>query len=213
MALTPINEIRRRELISAAREVLETQGVAGATLERVAEKAGASKGIVLHYFGTKQRLLVYVLRHSNAALRAEVVRRMRLATTAEERLWAIISANFSPEFFNALGGQAWLALCNEVPREPEFKRLQLVFHARMHSNLVSALKQLLSRDEIEEFAIGLSSLIDGLWLRIATNSGSISRAVALEIMAKAIRSRLGSFAPPNDDAWTSDSRAQRGYSR
>ncbi|MGG2476417.1 TetR family transcriptional regulator, partial [Rhizobium sp. BR5] len=32
----------------AAFEVLQTEGMAGATLERVAAQAGASKGIVLH---------------------------------------------------------------------------------------------------------------------------------------------------------------------
>ena len=64
MKLTKISEIRRRELRQAAYEVLQTEGMAGATIEKVALKAGASKGIVLHYFKTKQQLF----EHGDAAL-------------------------------------------------------------------------------------------------------------------------------------------------
>ena len=195
MPLTPISDIRRRDLILAAQEVLETQGVTGATLERVAEKAGASKGIVLHYFKNKQQLFIDVMRFANANLRIEVVRRMSQAKSPSDRLWAIVTANFSSAFFTAARSQSWLALCAEVPREIEFKRLQVVIHARMHSNLVSALKHLLPKDEASEFALCLSSLIDGLWLRIAINPATISRSLALNVMRGAISDRLGSFTP------------------
>ena len=50
MALTKISDIRRRELRRAAVEVMRREGAAGTTLEKVAQEAGASKGIVLHYF-------------------------------------------------------------------------------------------------------------------------------------------------------------------
>ena len=65
MKLTRISEIRRRELRQAAYEVLQTEGMAGATIEKVAQKAGASKGIVHHYFKTKQQLFEHAMRHSN----------------------------------------------------------------------------------------------------------------------------------------------------
>lgn len=193
MALTPISHIRRRELMKAALEVLETQGVAGATLEKVAEKAGASKGIVLHYFKNKQQLFEAAMRYGNAELRDDVVRRMRNAKTPADRLWAIIAGNFSQQFFRPELCQTWLALCAEVPRDPQFRRLQTVIHARMHSNLVTALKHLMPIDEVPEFALALSALIDGLWLRMAINASSMSRDVALRILLTTIRERIPSF--------------------
>ena len=118
MALTKISDIRRQELRHAAYEVLQKEGMAGATIEKVAQKAGASKGIVLHYFKTKQQLFEHAMRHSNTLLRDEVIRRMRLARSPDQRLWAIIEGNFSREFFTPAICHAWLALCAEVPREP-----------------------------------------------------------------------------------------------
>ena len=64
MRLTKISEIRRRELRRAACEVLQKEGLAGATLEKVATHAGASKGIVLHYFASKQELVEHAMREA-----------------------------------------------------------------------------------------------------------------------------------------------------
>ena len=77
MKLTRISEIRRAELRRAAFEVLQTEGVAGATLEKVAAHAGASKGIVLHYFRNKQELFEHAMREANRELGEEVARRLR----------------------------------------------------------------------------------------------------------------------------------------
>ena len=52
-----IEQLRRQELARAAYEILQEEGIAGTTLAKVAERAGMSKGIVLHYFKGKDELL------------------------------------------------------------------------------------------------------------------------------------------------------------
>lgn len=190
MGLTRISEIRRRELRHAAYEVLQTEGMAGATIEKVAHKAGASKGIVLHYFKSKQQLFEHAMRHSNALLRDEVVRRMRLARTPEDRLWAIIEGNFSAEFFTPAICHAWLTLCAEVPRDPQLARIQRVIHARMRSNLRTALTALVPPDQTESITLGITTLIDGLWLRLGLRSDGISAPEALAQMADYLWHRI-----------------------
>ena len=194
MSLTRISEIRRRELRQAAYEVLQTEGMAGATIEKVAQKAGASKGIVLHYFKTKQQLFEHAMRHSNALLRDEVIRRMRLARSPEQRLWAIIEGNFSTAFFTTAICHAWLVLCAEIPREPQLARIQRVVHARMRSNLMSALSALVPPEECGSVAFGITTLIDGLWLRLGLRSGALSAAEALEQMVDYLSHRVPSIA-------------------
>ena len=190
MKLTRISEIRRRELRQAAYEVLQTEGMAGATIEKVALKAGASKGIVLHYFRTKQQLFEHAMRHSNALLRDGVIRLMRLARTPDERLWAIIEGNFSAAFFTPAICHAWLVLCAEVPREPQLARIQRVVHARMRSNLITALSALVPSDQRETVALGITSLIDGLWLRLGLRPGEVSAPEALAQMADYLDHRI-----------------------
>jgi TetR/AcrR family transcriptional repressor of bet genes len=194
MRLTPISDIRRRELKQAAFEVLQTEGVHGATLEKVARHAGASKGIVLHYFRNKQQLFVDTMRYANALLRDEVVRRLDAAATPAERLWAVIEGNFAPAFFRPSICHAWLSLCAEVPRDPQLARVQKVIHARMRSNLLSALADLVPADQREAIALGITTLIDGLWLRAGLQSGGIDREAALAQMRDYVAHRIPAAA-------------------
>jgi TetR/AcrR family transcriptional regulator, transcriptional repressor of bet genes len=184
MKLSRISEIRRRELRQAAYSVLQTEGLAGTTLEKVAAHAGASKGIVLHYFRNKQELFEQAMREANAALRIAVVERLRHARTPRERVTAIVLGNFEAEFFKPSISHAWLSLCAEVPREPQLARLQKVFHARMRSNLITALRDMVDRQEAEELALGISALIDGLWLRMGLDAQSVTRESALAHMQR-----------------------------
>jgi AcrR family transcriptional regulator len=53
---------RARRIIEAMRDSVTEVGIAGSTFERVAAKAGVSRGLLHYYFGTKERLLVEVIR-------------------------------------------------------------------------------------------------------------------------------------------------------
>jgi len=190
MKLTRISEIRKRELRRAAFEVLQREGMAGATLEKVAAQAGASKGIVLHYFANKQELFEHAMREANAALKDAVVARLNRAATPLERLEAIIEGNFEERFFQPSICHAWLSLCAEVPRDPQLARIQKVIHARMRSNLLSALVHLLPEDECEAAVLGITALIDGLWLRLGLQSEGLTREDALRQMRDYLSHRL-----------------------
>lgn len=190
MRLKKISEIRRRELRRAAFEVLQREGMAGATLEKVATHAGASKGIVLHYFANKQELFEHAMREANASLKEAVVERLRRARTPLERLDAIIEANFEERFFQPSVCHAWLSLCAEVPREPQLARIQTIIHARMRSNLLSALTHILPASECEAVALAITSLIDGLWLRLGLQSEGLTRDMALAQMRDYLAHRL-----------------------
>ena len=190
MKLTRISVIRRRELRLAAYEVLQKEGISGATLEKVAAHTNSSKGIVLHYFRNKQELFEHAMREANSQLRDAVAARLRLATTPHERLAAVIEGNFEERFYQPATCHAWLSLCAEVPREPQFARIQKVIHARMRSNLMSALVHILPREECNEVSLALTTLIDGLWLRLGLDSGGITREAALAQVYAYLRYRL-----------------------
>jgi AcrR family transcriptional regulator len=50
-------DITRRALLTAAKDVVTQQGVANFTLETVAQRAGVSKGALLHHFHSKKDLI------------------------------------------------------------------------------------------------------------------------------------------------------------
>jgi TetR/AcrR family transcriptional repressor of bet genes len=173
-----IEQLRRRELAEAAYVILQEEGIAGTTLAKVAERAGMSKGIVLHYFRGKDELLEVVMRHANSLLRDEVIRQMGGADGPRARIDAIIAGNFSPKFFKPEICNAWLSLCAEVPRNANFARIQRAIHARMRSNLLSGLRHLLPPERVEAAVIGITAMIDGLWLRFGLSQEGLTLAEA-----------------------------------
>ncbi|PBC07143.1 transcriptional regulator BetI [Mesorhizobium sp. WSM3859] len=193
--LTRLSDIRRKELRQAAFAVLELEGIAGATLEKVAAQAGASKGIVLHYFRNKQELFEHAMREANAVLCHAVVARLQRARTPMERLDAVIEGNFEEHLFLPPLCHAWLSLCAEVPRDEKLARIQKVIHARMRSNLLSGLRGLASPELAEEIVLGVTALIDGLWLRLGLQPGSVSREQAVRQVKDFVAGRLALRQP------------------
>lgn len=186
MALRSISDIRRQELRAAAFRVLQREGVQGTTLEKVAEEAGASKGIVLHYFGSKADLFEHVMREANLVLRERVNARLARAKTPRERLVAIIEGNFEPDIFTPAICYAWLSLCAQVPKDPALARIQRVIHARMHSNLMSGLRSLMPLADARQAALRISALIDGLWLRSGLDPASLTQEEAVRLVCEAL---------------------------
>src|SRR5919201_5525472 len=52
-----------QRIVDAMRHCVAERGIAGATFEHVSRKAGVSRGLLHYYFGTKERLLIEVLRN------------------------------------------------------------------------------------------------------------------------------------------------------
>ena len=54
---------KAQRIIAAMRSSVGARGTAGATFDHVAQEAGVSRGLLHYYFGSKEQLLVEVVRH------------------------------------------------------------------------------------------------------------------------------------------------------
>src|SRR6185295_1108609 len=68
------------------------RGAAGSTFEQVAREAGVSRGLLHYYFGTKERLLVEVVRRDTELRVARLDERLAEAKTVEDVLHALVSS-------------------------------------------------------------------------------------------------------------------------
>ncbi|GMA24032.1 TetR family transcriptional regulator [Luteimicrobium album] len=91
--LTRTQRARREDLIGAAVDVINREGYAAASVDRIARHAGTSKGTVLYHFRSKQGLdeaVVSALYDAGAAVMGE---RLREAGSSRERLRVYLDAN------------------------------------------------------------------------------------------------------------------------
>lgn len=85
-------EKRKTQIVQAAYEVIASRGYNNFTIEDIANRAGLSKGGVLHYFKTKEDILIHLLELIYRQIEETIVRRSQRYRTAEKKLKAIIIA-------------------------------------------------------------------------------------------------------------------------
>ena len=82
---------KAKRIVQAMRASVGRRGAAGSTFDHVAQEAGVSRGLLHYYFGTKERLLVEVVRHdSDVRLRA-LEERLSEADSADEIVEALVT--------------------------------------------------------------------------------------------------------------------------
>src|ERR1700749_2693875 len=74
------------------RDSVAQRGAAGSPFEHVAREAGASRGLTHYYFGTKERLLVEVVRRDSDLRIARLDEMLAEATTADGVLDVLVSS-------------------------------------------------------------------------------------------------------------------------
>jgi AcrR family transcriptional regulator len=75
---------KAQRIVDAMRSSVAKRGVAGSTFDHVAREAGVSRGLLHYYFGTKERLLIEVVRHDCTLRMAALDEQLRGATTADD---------------------------------------------------------------------------------------------------------------------------------
>ena len=187
---------RRHAFIETTIDALAEFGYAGATLARIAGRAGVSPGLVAHYFGDKDGLLEATFRTLASRVRAESIRRLRGARTPRGRVQAVIDANLAPEEFDRRTGAVWLAFWGQVVHAPRLKRIQAAYQQRTLSTLRHALRQLMPAGEAHRVAGMVAALIDGVWLRAALSEWQEADSESARALVTAfVDSRLAEQAP------------------
>ena len=79
---------RARLIVEAMRDSVSEVGIAGSTFERVARRAGVSRGLLHYYFGTKERLLVEVIRRDTEIRIETLGAELEAAGTVDELIAA-----------------------------------------------------------------------------------------------------------------------------
>lgn len=82
---------KAQRIVDAMRESVAARGIAGSTFEHVAREAGVSRGLLHYYFGTKERLLVEVVRRDTELRVARLDEPIAAASTVDDVLDVLVS--------------------------------------------------------------------------------------------------------------------------
>lgn len=83
---------KAKRIVAAMRESVAERGAAGSTFEHVAREAGVSRGLLHYYFGTKERLLVEVVRRDTELRVARLDEMLEKAETVDAVLDGLVAS-------------------------------------------------------------------------------------------------------------------------
>lgn len=114
-------ERHRKALIAATADAILEHGLANVSVSRILEHAGLSRGMVNLHFGSKANLLVEVVRHFSEAYGAHWQAAMAAAgPRPEDRLRALIAADFDAAVLNRRMMAVWTAFRGEAQTSPAY---------------------------------------------------------------------------------------------
>lgn len=163
---------KAQRIVDAMRASVARRGAAGSTFDHVAREAGVSRGLLHYYFGTKERLLVEVVRRDCDIRMATLDEALADVATAEDFVDALVRSledvlENNPEFYALLFEITTLARRND---EIADELAELYRRTRSHVADLLRTKQdegvLKLADEPEAVAAILFALGDGVAVQV-----------------------------------------------
>lgn len=167
--------IRKAALINATIAEVGRAGSLDVTVAQIARRAGMSPALAHHYFGSKEQIFLSAMRYILRTYGRSVAERLP-GQGRRGRLDAIVKASFAPQNFQQETVSAWINFYALALINPEAGRLLRVYHHRLRSNLVLALRPL--TPDPGRVARTVGALIDGVYLRAVLTPGGIAAEVA-----------------------------------
>jgi TetR/AcrR family transcriptional repressor of bet genes len=188
-------QVRRQALISATIECLKRYGHDGLSIRTISAQAGVSVGLINHHFPNKDELIAAAYRHFNGELVGGMLAAVaRAPDSPAARMRAFLEASFSPPNLDADVLAVWVVFWGLYRHSRLIQRV----HRETYEDYVQLLRGMLAQllqdppglrarrgaraaVDLRLAAIGLTALLDGLWLEWCLEPGTFKPAEAVAL--------------------------------
>lgn len=172
-----VKDKRKQQLMDANIVSIAKRGIAETTIAHVSQGAGMSRGIVNFYFTSKEIMMQETCQflaeeYRNAWQRA--VEKLSADASPEEKLQALVAAQFSAALCNQKKLSVWVAFWGHASSHNEYKKIV----AEADSAFIYQASSLYTGETLsaDVFAYELYALVRGSWLHFLLSPQSIDRA-------------------------------------
>ena len=180
-------------MLAAYYEVLLEQGLTGASVAKVAARAGAPPSLLIHYFGTKEQMTIELVDYLLDRYHETYGERLESISDPLERLHAIVDLLFSVEYHQVLDDRAFYALFYVSLTHPTVRRA----FARVYEDSLGLIERalaecmaagLLPADDAHELAVTLKALEEGYAFLIGGGADETAKAeIGAALRARALQ--------------------------
>lgn len=196
---TENNEARRRAMLEAAAELISERGFGETRIADVAKRAGTSSGLVIYYFGTRDRLLVDALRYSEESFYETAATLLAEVAGFRDRLSSIVEWCCVPQLDGEVNGSwgLWLDVWATAFRHDEVGEARIGQDRKWRDLVEGVLRDGQASGEVPEdldvprFALTFTMLLDGIATQVALKDPDITADLAYDIAIEYAEEKLG----------------------
>jgi AcrR family transcriptional regulator len=173
----------QRKLIQATLDSLMQEGVDGCSVRKICEKAEMAVGLINYHFGTLNDLLAAAYLDLALRLLDEAIEKSQSTQYSRQRLSVFIHETFSDSVMQRKILRAWVVFWGMIDRAPQIKKAHDSSNQAFRVFLEQSFSELNQLQAVKPSprlaAIGLTAIIDGLWLEWCLSSDIFSAAEAV----------------------------------
>ena len=192
---------RRKMLTEATLRCLAEGSVDRLSVRTISAEAGVSVGLINHHYASKEALIADAYRRAADDLLAGLAAAVETAPDdPRARLAAFLRDSFSPRVLDPKLLKMWTAFWTMADRSPEVQEVHELTYAEYRAFLERLLADL-ARDAAGRFdvrlaAIGLTALLDGLWLELCLNPKTFTPEEGVRLCEALVETHVsGRLAP------------------
>ncbi len=173
--LVDVNDLtaKQEHLVRTGYQVFSEQGIDGASLQEIADRAEVSKGLILYHFGSKEAFALATMEWALTRTAERIRRSLATAASPEERISAMLRAIFHNAAANRRFYLTYLDLLTRAARVDSFGQVNDTFRTIVNSLYRDVVAQgveegVFDVGDLDEAAEAVRAIIDGtflLWLQ------------------------------------------------
>jgi AcrR family transcriptional regulator len=179
---------RRAQILWAAIQCVAELGIEGATMKKVADRAGVSTGMITYYFEDKNDLMKAALAHGHQMV-GDRSRQLRQANDSRDYLTTLFEVSLIDDSPTVPPLSFWIEYWAHASRDTDLKDFRAGRIARFRQSIADAVASGADDGRFEPgidpllAADLLQAVLDGLQLKAALDSATISRERAMDVVA------------------------------
>ena len=177
----------RQAMIDATLDIIAEAGIGGASVSRIVEKSGLSRGMIHLHFGTKEKLLVEAARSMADDYYRNLFQFINAAPDLPaQRLIAMIDADLDEASLSAKSIAIWFAFRGAARAHNEFARYSDTRDRRLRDLFTATFAELIGKaadaPEVIDAATGTIALMEGMWADYFLHSDAFDRDAARRVV-------------------------------
>jgi AcrR family transcriptional regulator len=181
-----LRELRREQIVRAARRIVAEEGLSALTIAALEARLDFTRGVITYHFRDKDEIVEAVLQSAVAEIDAAMLQGVQAAPGAEEKVRAILEGEVRGFLEHPEAAQVLLSFWGKISSDPRAARLNAALYARYREMSRAFLESAFPGADADAAAAVLVGIVIGIVCQAHFDPKAVDAAAAVDEAARLI---------------------------